>query len=282
LQALKQQARDNPNTPLRLVTKGVSFGALSHDGTVFDYTAVEGIDSDLVVKPFGRKGEFATVRGFDVGALQFHHGMQAVELVGENVDDDGDGVVNEITIGELSALHVHNVTLPRPTQVQTTRAAREGQRVFGDIGCADCHVPELQTDSRDLTLSYPEVDTDPIENVYLNIDLTKKPAQFRPHRRGGVRVPLYSDLKRHDMGPELEESAGLDLDLLFITARLWGVADTAPYLHDGRATTLTEAILFHGGEAQSARDDFDALPGAERIRVLEFLRSLRAPRSTAQ
>lgn len=282
LQALKQQARDHPNTAVPLVAKGVSFGALSHDGTFFDYTAVEGIDNDLVVKPFGRKGEFATVRGFDVGALQFHLGMQAVELVGENIDDDGDGVANEITIGELSALHVHNVTLSRPTQVQPTRAAREGQRLFGDIGCVDCHVPELLTDSRYLTLSFPEVDTDPMENVYLNIDLTKKPAKFRPHRRNGVRVPLYSDLKRHDMGPELEESAGLDLDLLFITARLWGVADTAPYLHDGRATTLTEAILFHGGEAQPARDDFDALPDADRIRVLEFLRSLRAPRSTAQ
>lgn len=60
------------------------------------------------------------------------------------------------------------------------------------------------------------------------------------------------------------------------------MADTSPYLHDGRATTLTEAILFHGGEAQQARDGFDALPNDARSRLLGFLRSLTTPRSAAQ
>ena len=282
LQALKQQAMDNPNTVVPLVTKGVSFGVISYDGTDFDYRAVEGIDDDLVVKPFGRKGEFATVRGFDVVALQFHLGMQAVELVGENVDADGDGVVNEITVGELSVLHVHNVTLPRPTHWLKTEAAQEGQQLFLDLECAKCHVPELRTEGRYLPVAFPEVDTDPTQNVYLEIDLAKKPPRFQRHGNGGVLVPLYSDLKRHDMGPGLAESAGFDLDPLFITARLWGVADTAPYLHDGRATTLTEAILYHGGEAQQARDNFDDLSDQGRIKVLTFLRSLKTPPSAAQ
>ena len=282
LQTLKQQAMDNPNALVPLVTKGVSFGLLSHDGIDFDYSAVEGVDGDLVVKPFGRKGEFATVRGFDVDALQFHFGMQAVERVGENVDADGDGVVNEITVGELSVLHVHNVSLPRPTGWLKTQAAREGQRLFLDLGCAGCHVPALRTRSRYLPLAFPEVATDPTQNVYLEVDLATKPPRSRWHRNIGVRVPLHSDLKRHDMGPGLAESAGFDLDPLFITARLWGVADTAPYLHDGRATTLTEAILHHGGEAQQARDDFDDLTDQDRIAVLEFLRSLQTPRSAAQ
>jgi hypothetical protein len=282
LQALEQQAMDNPDTVVPLVSKGVSFGVLSYDGIDFDYSAVEGIDEDLVVKPFGRKGEFATVRGFDVGAFQFHFGMQAVELVGQDVDADGDGVVNEITVGELSVLHVHNVTLPRPTDLLRTEPAREGQQLFLDLGCAGCHLPELRTESRYLPVAFPEVDTDPTQNVYLEIDLAKTLSRFRRHRNGGVRVPLYSDLKRHDMGRGLAESAGFDLDPLFITARLWGVADTAPYLHDGRATTLTEAILYHGGEAQQARDNFDALTDQDRIKVLEFLRSLRTPRSAAQ
>jgi len=282
LQALRQQALDNPDTSVPLVTKGVSFGFLSHDGIDFDYSAVEGIDDDLVVKPFSRKGEFATVRGFDVVALQFHLGMQAVERVGEHVDADGDGVVDEITVGELSVLHVHNVSLPRPIELPQTEAAREGQQLFLDLGCAGCHVPELETESRYLPLAFPEVDTDPTQNVYLEVDLAKKPPRFRRHRAGGVRVPLYSDLKRHDMGPRLAESAGFDLDPLFITARLWGVADTAPYLHDGRATTLSEAILYHGGEAQQARDGFDDLTDGDRIAVLEFLRSLQTPRSAVQ
>lgn len=282
LQSLARQALDNPDTVVPLVTKGVSFGVFSHDGSGFDYSGVEGVDEDLVVRPFGRKGEFATVRGFDVEALQFHLGMQAVEAVGQDVDADGDGVLNEITEGELSVLHVHNVTLPPPTERFKTRTAREGQQLFHDLGCGECHVPELLTDSRYLPLASPEIDTDPTQNVYLEINLTRHPARFRRHPDGGVRVPLYSDLKRHDMGPGLAESAGFDLDPVFITARLWGVADTAPYLHDGRATTLTEAILYHGGEAQQARDDFDALSDQGRIRMLSFLRSLRTPRSPAQ
>ena len=282
LQALKQQAMDNPNTVVPLVTKGVSFGALFYDGIDFDYSAVEGVDEDLVVKPFGRKGEFATIRGFDAVALQFHLGMQAVELVGEDVDADGDGVANEITVGELSVLHVHNVTLPRPTQQLNTKATREGQQLFLDLGCTECHVPMLRTRSRYLPVAFPEVDTDPTQNVYLQIDLAKKLPRSRGNWNHGVRVPLYSDLKRHDMGPGLAESAGFELDPLFITARLWGLADTAPYLHDGRATTLTEAILHHGGEAQQARDNFDVLSDQGRIKVLTFLRLLKTPRSAAQ
>jgi hypothetical protein len=282
LQALKQQAMTQPGTAIALVTKGVDFGTLSYDGANFDYSDVLGIDDDLVVKPFGRKGEFATVRGFDIGALQFHLGLQAVELVGEDVDDDGDGVVNEIKVGELSVLHVHNVTLPPPTRQRATRDAQTGIRIFENIGCADCHVPEMQTESRYLSLAFPEVDTDPGANVYIELDLERKPARFRPHPAGGLLVSSFSDLKRHSMGPGLAESTAMPLDDLFITARLWGVADTAPYLHDGRATTLSEAILLHGGEAQGPRDNFDALDAEDRIKMLAFLRSLKTPREMAQ
>ena len=64
----------------------------------------------------------------------------------------------------------------------------------------------------------------------------------------------------------------------FTTAKLWGVADSGPWLHGGRALTISSAILMHGGEAQVARDNFDALSDAEKTSVLEFLRSLRTPR----
>ena len=58
---------------------------------------------------------------------------------------------------------------------------------------------------------------------------------------------------------------------MFLTENLWGVGSTAPYLHDGRATTLTEAILEHGGEAQVSRDNFVKLTAAQRNDVLAFL-----------
>jgi CxxC motif-containing protein (DUF1111 family) len=136
----------------------------------------------------------------------------------------------------------------------------------------------LRTESRQLTLSFPEVPEDPGANVYYTIDLSTHPAGF-PRAGDGISVAFYADLKRHDMGPDLAESTGDPLDPFFQTARLWGVADTAPYLHDGRAATLTEAILWHGGEAQVARDLFDGLSDVERLQLLDFLRTLRTPRN---
>jgi len=282
LQELKARAIATPNVPVELWTKGVHFGSIvAGPSGEIDTTGVQGIEPDLVVRPFGRKGEFATVRRFDIEALQFHLGMQPVEVVGEHVDADGDGVVNEILPGELSALHAFAVTLERPQQDRATLTSIAGQTTFRAIGCADCHVPTLSTRSRDLPLRFPEVESDMNVNVFRKVDLSQPPMKFERNAQGGVEVPLFSDLKRHDMGDALAENfaraPNANFNRQFVTARLWGIADSAPYLHDGRATTLTEAILFHGGEAQYARDGFAALSDAEKIAVLTFLRTLRTP-----
>ena len=280
LQQLRAQARQNPGTRVALVTKGVSFGSIScqQDGTC-DTSQVEGVDADLVVRPFGRKGEFPTVRAFDVEAMEFHFGMEPVELVGAGVDRDNDGVINEVTIGQISALHIFNTTLTPPI-MHLSSDAQDGQELFEHIGCADCHIPALTTNSPMLTYSFPEVPTDPTANVFYSVDLSDYPAFFEEAEQGGLVVPLFADLKRHDMGPGLAESFGEELAAQFTTARLWGVADTAPYLHDGRALTLTEAITLHSGEAQEARDAFiQTLDDEEKADLLAFLRSLRTPRA---
>ena len=243
------------------------------------HSAGPDLDEDLVVRPFGRKGEFATVRAFDIGAMQFHFGIQPTEVVGDDVVFDRQGAANEILAGELSVLHAFSMTLERPRQRRMDAEARAGAALFDGIGCADCHVPELVTASRTLTLSFPEVETDPSANVFASFDLSHAPAKFKRVPGGGLRVPLFADLKRHDMGPALAESTGGELDPHFTTARLWGVADTAPYLHDGRASTLTEAILLHGGEAEAARDAFDGLDASAQEAILAFLRTLRTPRT---
>ena len=138
-------------------------------------------------------------------------------------------------------------------------------------------MPQVATSSPMLPYRFPEVDTSPTLNTFMQVDLRTSRAGFDAAPGGGVRVPLFSDLKRHDMGPGLAENFGSHIDSEFITARLWGVADTAPYLHDGRATTLTDAILAHGGEAQLARDAFAALPVGQQNLVLTFLKRLRTP-----
>ncbi|MCG6879411.1 MAG: hypothetical protein LJE96_09730 [Deltaproteobacteria bacterium] len=281
LQKLKEEARDNPGTSIELTTKGIRFGRIYYDNEgIIDTTGVEGIDDDLVVRPFGRKGEFATVRGFDVLAMQFHFGMQTVEDVGEDVDADGDRVFNEILVGEISALHIFNTTLDRPIIEKHGNAEKEGFQIFKQIGCALCHRPVLHTKSRVLTYSFPEIETDPGANVFYWVDLTKR-TNFRRNRQGGIIVPLFSDLKRHDLGSAMAESFDIPdepTNREFITARLWGIRDTAPYMHDGRAQTITEAVRMHGEEAEPVRTNFDNLNDDDEDRVLAFLYSLCAPK----
>jgi hypothetical protein len=280
LQALKAHALANPGVVVPLVTKGVSFGSIVADtlGNL-DTSNVQGVADDLVIRPFARKGEFFSLRDFDKVAMQFHFGMQPLELFGVGVDADGDGVVNEILPGELSALHVFGATVERPVMEPLSAAASAGFARFSQIGCAACHVPALETESTVLRFRFPEVPADPSQNVYYEVDLTEGPG-FSPNGEGGIVVPLFADLKRHDMGPGLAEDFHFgdgEFNRSFTTARLWGVADTAPYLHDGRATTLTEAILAHGGEAQAARDAFAALTPQGQTDLLALLRSLRTP-----
>jgi hypothetical protein len=280
LQELKQKAVENAGEPIELTTKGVFFGTIIADENGYiDTSDVVGVDGDLVVRPFGRKGQFTTTRDFDVGALRFHFGMEPSEAVGLDTDNDEDGVINEITTGELSALTIWIATRPAPTALVLEDKARRGFELFNEIGCTDCHRPTLQTNSRKLTFSFPEVAEDPTQNIFYEVDLVQT-SGFRPNKQGGIEVPLFADLKRHYMGCDLKENFHLANDEFnseFTTARLWGVADSGPYLHDGRALTITEAILMLGGEAQAARDTFAALSQADMNAVLDFLYSLRTP-----
>ena len=178
LQQLRAQAQQHPGTRVALVTKGVAFGSIvcQQDGTC-DTSQVEGVDADLVVRPFGRKGEFATVRAFDVEAMNFHFGMEPTEMVGAGVDRDEDGVINEVSIGQISALHIFNTTLTPPI-MHLSREAQDGQELFAHIGCAACHIPSLTTTSSMLTYSFPEVPTDPTANVFYRVDLSDYPTFF--------------------------------------------------------------------------------------------------------
>jgi CxxC motif-containing protein (DUF1111 family) len=109
-----------------------------------------------------------------------------------------------------------------------------------------------------------------------NGNVTRRLGNFHKDGNGKTIVPLFGDLKRHYMGAGLAESVdekGTGA-AVFLTRNLWGVGTTAPYMHDGRATTLTEAILEHGGEASGARSAFTALPEASQRDLLAFLNNL--------
>jgi hypothetical protein len=282
LQALKQNAIDRPGVPVSLLTKGVHFGTVVADGFGnIDTSGVEGVSDDLVIRPFGRKGESATTRDFDTAAMMFHLGMQPTEVVGEGVDADGDGVINEIIVGELSALGVFLATLAPPHQARLTGLAIQGEALFSRLGCAVCHIPFLDTHTKNLPLRFPQIPTDPSSNIYKLIDLSRKPVGFKTNTVGGVRVPMFADLKRHDMGAALAETFALADETTnreYTTAKLWGVVDSGPWLHDGRALTISDAILLHGGEALMSRDAFAVLTDGEKISLLAFLRTLQTPK----
>ncbi len=103
-----------------------------------------------------------------------------------------------------------------------------------------------------------------------------------------INVPLFSDLKRHDMGEGLADKfdQGTDVATISVTRRefltrpLWGVGDTGPWLHDGRARTLRDAILMHeslGSEANPVIETFKSLSCDDQAAIVEFLLSLRLP-----
>ncbi|MCP4663178.1 MAG: hypothetical protein GY856_47915 [bacterium] len=293
LQVILAQAQLNcpAGTEYALVTHGVDFGSIicNIPGVEPPFViAAMGVDDDLVVKAFGRKGNNETMRVFDREAMKFHFGIQPVEDkdVGWGNDEDVDGVVDELTIFEMSVLHIFDVTNPPPYAENFDTEAEAGFEVFREVGCSDCHIPQIQTIQNFLPLAYPEVHTDPWKNVYLLINLKKFGYDRLPSSdpdyvdQDCLVVPLFSDLKRHDMGPGLKETledAGDPANSEFITARLWGIADTGPYLHDGRATTLRHAIEAHGGEAADELAAFLGQSDIDQLRLLHFLRHLRTP-----
>jgi len=103
--------------------------------------------------------------------------------------------------------------------------------------------------------------------------------------RIGAVEGVYSDLLLHDLGHTLRDEAlssygpverveGSAEGTEWRTPPLWGVADSAPYLHDGRAPSLHQAILLHGGESDEIRRAYEALPRSDREELLAFLRHL--------
>jgi len=279
LQELLKKAQGAPaGSVVSLDTHGVNFGYIISYGGGFVDIQNQGINEDLVVRPFGRKGENFSMRDFDRGAMQFHFGIQPEELFWL-ADEDGDGVTREVSIAEMSVLHIFDVSNPRPYQYKMDGVELAGEGLFRSVGCANCHMPQLVTRGLAVPVAHPEIATDPWANVYYKVKLEKAGFEDDPYGTGVV-VPLFSDLKRHYMGPGLEETferAGEIPQGDFVTARLWGIADTEPYLHDGRATTLHQAIIMHGGEAQGVRDNYLALTAAQQESLIMFLKTLHTP-----
>jgi Di-haem oxidoreductase, putative peroxidase len=294
--AIQEAAKSHQPVTQPLITKGIHFGKITArpDGSTDD-RSIEGVDYDLVIKPFHQKGVIASLRQFTVNAFNHHLGMQASERYGDGVDFDKDGVVDELTRGDVTATMIFQAAMEVPGRViprnpVVEQAIQAGEGLFQKIGCADCHVPALTLDSPIFTGPSPyaipaggvSVGTrmSPRGRRPFVFDLTQQGPRPRPELTadGKVIVRAFTDLKRHRMGPlcnnEKVGQNGVPTDQ-FLTKKLWGFYSEPPFMHNGRATTVTEAILMHGDEGQGARDLFTALSKPEQDQLIEFLKSLQ-------
>ncbi|HEX2466558.1 MAG TPA: di-heme oxidoredictase family protein [Thermoanaerobaculia bacterium] len=338
----------------KLQSKGVSYGTLiaTADATgqvKFDGSKLEGVDPDLVVRPMGWKGGIPTVRLNTMAPAVAAMGMQSEELVwripgGDQLRDlDGDGVVRELSVGDITAMTVYTAAqetpqsfarlaelgyVQAPTKEQSAQIER-GRTAFQAARCATCHLPEMRLQNtvfeeptargggnyHDKLLASKDPGYSPQHPVRFDLLEDAQEPRVEADPKGGAIVRLYGDLKRHRMGrhladpggptpPFVAEFAPLQIDGtvvliapdVFMTPELWGVGNTAPYLHDGRAGSLREAVMLHGedspvaagdagrSEAQESRDAFAALPAAQQTDLLAFLYSLRtfSPEGPAQ
>jgi len=302
LQAIRSQAASEARATgtsinLPLMTKGISFGSITveADGMV-DLSGLDGVDTDLVIRPFSQKGVMTSLRQFTINAMNDHHGMQATERYGARwtgeADFDEDGYANELGPGDISALVAWQATLPPPTifkpeNTEWQEAASNGNDVFDRLNCNSCHVRALPLTSTKFadpgpldaagTLREAEDGSAAIYDLALYDWMKVLPR----NDKGQVMVPLFGDLKRHQIADQKVAALGNELLAqrfvardVYMTAELWGIASTGPYGHRGDLTTLDEVIRAHGGKASASARAYETLEDADRSALIAFLKTL--------
>lgn len=234
-------------------TKAVS-GVLGRASMVADVATKK-----TLVGRFGWKAQQATLLTFAGDAYLNEMGITNRLFPNENAPNgntsllksldkvkDPEDVVDSATgKADIDRLADFMRLLAPPPTGSTTASTAFGAKIFGDIGCTLCHTPSMTTGSNSVSA------------------LSSK------------SVMLYSDLLLHDMGSLGDGigqgSAGVrDMK----TPPLWGVGSTAPYLHDGRARDLDQAIRLHDGEAATIRDNYNKLATDQKNLLNEFLKSI--------
>ena len=216
-----------------------------------------GLGPDGSLGRFGSKAQHATLSEFIENAIRGEMGLTTpahpVEEMpnGLPLPEGSDPVPDpEIETSDLTLLSAYIGFLAQPPRrtldsPEDQAASEEGRQIFANIGCATCHTPTLVTGNHQSSA------------------LNRK------------RFRIYSDLLLHDMGPELASICAPGASPSeWRTTRLVGLYLRSEFLHDGRARSVRDAILMHGGEAESARYRFQDLTPELQQSVLLFLRTL--------
>lgn len=222
---------------------------------------------------FGWRGQMHTLDDFVLGAcanelgLQFEQHKQAMDPTNPEArlqnNDLSDRQAKDL-VRFIGALPPPARAVPTSTQMMVV--INNGERLFDTVGCTACHRPQLG----------------PVENIFSDLLLhdmgpgLADPLPAPPHVQltGRIRfASSYMGVGSHDIFATVPSNTTQE----WRTPPLWGVATSAPYLHDGRAATLDEAIRLHGGEALSSARRYASLDRASQARLLTFLQSLVAP-----
>jgi CxxC motif-containing protein (DUF1111 family) len=204
---------------------------------------------------FGWKGQFATLEEFVATACAVELGLtnpKKSQIAPGKFREDSSAAL-DMTARQLDELVTYVAALPRPVEIlpddpHKRELAIRGKTVFALVGCADCHTPDLGD----------------VTGIYSDFRLY----EIEPERHS----PGYSVVSTPVDLPHDHPRPGE-----WKTPPLWGVADSAPYFHDGASATLDHAIHRHGGSAKQSLKKFKKLPAPDREALLAFLGTLRAP-----
>lgn len=313
LQAIRGSIALGATKELR--SKGISFGKLTRrkDG-LWDVSQVRGIPRTslvtvtsldpptLMIRPWRQSGSSISLREYTNDSYNQHLGIQATERFGTDTDPDGDGVKNELTRADVTAVTLYQAAMAVPGRVipndpEIETAVLLGEARFEKIGCAACHVPQLPLEKQGWIFEEPNPYNPPATlrrgeagTVRLDLNSAFLPQPRLPVGKDGlVWVPAYTDFKLHDItsGPADFGVEPLDINYgtwsvnlakgnsRFLTKRLWGCASSPSHFHHGLFTTLRASVKAHDGEALDARQQFERLPPEEQDAVIEFLKTLQ-------
>ncbi len=206
-------------------------------------------------KYIGRFGKKAAVYDLDQQTSQAYNEDIGITSTYEAYDTQS-GLETDAEISDQTVQDVvfYLKTLKAPIQRSTDHPdIVSGKSIFSEVGCANCHRPEMKTGISSIAA------------------LSNK--TFYP----------YTDLLLHDMGPDLDDeyTEGSATTAEWRTPALWGLglskfSQGGSYflLHDGRARSIEEAILLHGGEGQSSRENFQSISALDKAKLIKFLESL--------
>lgn len=226
---------------------------------------------------FGWKGHTASLKDFVLTACSVELGLEVPghhQASNPSLPPDRHDPSLDLNAAECDALVAFVASLPAPAALESPSGRQSelvsaGSSLFKSIGCATCHSPEVGN----------------VKEIYSDLllhDLGRESADSVAYYTPSDPVPDSPMIAKADTPANPAEPPPGPKPVEWRTTPLWGMRDSAPYLHDGRASTLDDIVAAHGGEASEIRERYRSLPFKQRLALKAFLNSLAAPSGAEQ